>query len=108
MTEVQSKAIVDMRLGQLTGLERDKIETEFAELQVKIKYYKEILASEEMVYDIVKEELIQIRDKFGDDRRTKLQPSANDIFFLNYFFNCCFRQNNFNLNFHFFKLVLCA
>ncbi len=79
LTEVQSKAIVDMRLGQLTGLERDKIETEFAELQVKIKYYKEILASEEMVYDIIKEELIQIRDKFGDDRRTKLQPSANDI-----------------------------
>ncbi len=79
LSEIQAKAIVDMRLGQLTGLERDKIETEFAELQEKIKYYKEILASEELIYEIVKEELIQIRDKYGDDRRTKLQPSANDI-----------------------------
>jgi len=79
LSDIQAKAIVDMRLGQLTGLEREKIEAEYAELQEKIKYYKEILGSEELVYQIIKEELIAIRDKFGDDRRTKLQPSADDI-----------------------------
>lgn len=79
LSEVQAKAIVDMRLGQLTGLEREKIESEYAELQEKIKYYKEILGSEELVYQIIKDELIEIRDKFGDERRTKLQPSADDI-----------------------------
>ncbi len=79
LSDIQAKAIVDMRLGQLTGLEREKIEAEYADLQEKIKYYKEILGSEELVYQIVKDELIAIRDKFGDDRRTKLQPSADDI-----------------------------
>lgn len=79
LSDIQAKAIVDMRLGQLTGLEREKIEAEYAELQEKIKTYKEILGSEELVYQIIKEELIAIRDKFGDDRRTKLQPSADDI-----------------------------
>lgn len=72
LDDVQAQAIVQMRLGQLTGLERIKIEEELAALRAKIAEYLEILASEQRVLEIVKEESIAIRDKFGDDRRTEI------------------------------------
>lgn len=78
LTDVQAQAIVDMRLGRLTGLERDKIENEYSQVCQTIEYLKGILASEAKVYEIIKEELIQIRDKFGDERRTEIVPWAEE------------------------------
>lgn len=68
----QAQAILDMRLQRLTGLERDKIEAEYKELMEKIAELKEILANDERVLEIIREELIEIRDRFGDDRRTTI------------------------------------
>ncbi|WP_416148073.1 DNA gyrase subunit A [Salipaludibacillus sp. HK11] len=70
LTHDQAQAILDMRLQRLTGLERDKIETEYEELMNKIAELKAILANEEKVLEIIREELIDIRDRFGDERRT--------------------------------------
>ena len=78
LTEIQTNAILEMRLRRLTGLEREKIEAELAELLEKIKYYKEILGSEEKVLAIIKEELIEIKNKYGDDRRTHIDMTAID------------------------------
>ena len=78
LTEIQTNAILEMRLRRLTGLEREKIEDELAELLEKIKYYKEILGSEEKVLSIIKEELIEIKNKYGDDRRTLIDMTAVD------------------------------
>ena len=78
LTEIQTNAILEMRLRRLTGLEREKIEDELAELLEKIKYYKEILGSEEKVLSIIKEELIEIKNKYGDDRRTNIDMTAID------------------------------
>lgn len=75
----QSQAIVDMRLGRLTGLERDKLETEFREVMEKISYYKSILADEVLLFKLVKDELIVIRDKFGDERRTEITIDEDEI-----------------------------
>ena len=72
LTEVQAKAILDMRLQRLTGLERKKIEDEYRDLIKLIENLKGILTSEERRYSIIKEELIAIRDKYGDERRTKI------------------------------------
>lgn len=72
LDDVQAQAIVQMRLGQLTGLERVKIEDELKALREKIADYLDILSSEHRVLEIVKEESMQIRDKFGDDRRTEI------------------------------------
>lgn len=72
LSEKQSQAIVDMRLGRLTGLEREKLENEYRELMEKIRYYKDVLANEYLVLKIIKEELAVIKDKFADDRRTKI------------------------------------
>ena len=72
LSDKQAKAIVDMRLGRLTALEREKMEEEWQELQKRIGYYKEVLASEAKVYGIVREELLEIRDKFADQRRTQI------------------------------------
>lgn len=72
LDDVQAQAIVQMRLGQLTGLERVKIEDELKALREKIADYLDILASEHRILEIVKEESMQIRDKFGDDRRTEI------------------------------------
>lgn len=72
LDEVQAQAIVQMRLGQLTGLERVKIDDELAALREKIADYLDILASEHRILEIVKDESMQIRDKFGDDRRTEI------------------------------------
>ena len=71
-TDVQAQAIVDMRLKALTGLERKKIETEYAELTEKILYYKAILADRNKLLGVIKEEITVIADKYGDDRRTKI------------------------------------
>ena len=70
---LQSKAIVDMRLSQLTGLRVEELRNEYAELEKRIAYLNEVLASEQMRFDIIKNELIEIRDKFGDERRTEIQ-----------------------------------
>lgn len=79
LSEAQSTAIVQMQLGRLSGLERDKIESEFAELSEKISKYKEILADEKLVLDIVKTDLTAIKAKYGDERRTEIAMIADDI-----------------------------
>ena len=78
LTSIQSDAILEMKLRRLTGLERDKIESELAELLKKIEEYKAILASEEKVLAIIKEELIEIKNKYSDDRRTTIDMTAID------------------------------
>ena len=78
LSEAQAGAIMEMKLRRLTGLERAKVEAELNELLEKIKYYKEILASEEKVLNIIKEELTEIRNKYGDERRTSIDMTAID------------------------------
>ena len=78
LTEIQSDAILEMKLRRLTGLERDKIESELAELLKKIEEFRAILASEEKVLAIIKEELLDIKNKYSDDRRTKIDMTAID------------------------------
>jgi len=72
LSEKQAQAILDMRLQRLTGLERDKIEEEYAQLRKEIEYLRAVLASDEMVYEIVRAELADVRDRFGDERRTQI------------------------------------
>ena len=78
LTSIQCDAILEMKLRRLTGLERDKIEAELADLLQKIKEYKEILASEAKVLGIIKDELLEIKDKYADDRKTKIDMTAID------------------------------
>ena len=78
LTEIQAKAILEMKLRRLTGLERDKIEQELKELLEKIEYYKQILGSEQKVLEIIKAELIEIKNKYSDDRRTNIDMTAID------------------------------
>ncbi|HAB65816.1 MAG TPA: DNA gyrase subunit A [Firmicutes bacterium] len=78
LTEVQAQAILEMRLRRLTGLERDKIEEELAELLKEIEELRSILASEEKVLNIIKDEMTEIKNKFADDRRTKIDMTAID------------------------------
>ena len=77
-SEIQADAILELKLRRLTGLERNKIEEELNELLEKIAEYKSILASEQKVLDIIKQELIEIRDKYGDERRTSIDMTAID------------------------------
>jgi DNA gyrase subunit A len=79
LTEIQARAILDMRLQRLTGLEREKIEQEYAELQELIKKLKEILEKEELRMGIIKDELMRIKERYGDERRTDIVHSADDI-----------------------------
>ena len=79
LTDVQADAIVKMRLGQLTGLERTKIEDELGALKIKIAEYMEILGSEVKVLELVKTEAMAIRDKFSDDRRTEIAAVSGDV-----------------------------
>ncbi|MCB9227048.1 MAG: DNA gyrase subunit A [Chitinophagales bacterium] len=79
LSEIQARAIVEMRLGQLTGLEQDKLRSEYDELMKTIAHLKEILASEEMRFDIIKAELIEVKEKYGDERRTDIEFAAGDI-----------------------------
>ena len=78
LSEAQSDAILEMKLRRLTGLERDKIENELNELLEKIKEFKLILASDEKIYGIIKTELLEIKDKYSDDRRTSIDMTAID------------------------------
>jgi len=78
-SEKQAQAIVDMRLGRLTGLEREKLENEYKELMEKIKYYRDVLANEYLVLKIIKDELAVIRDKYGDERRTEITVEEGEI-----------------------------
>lgn len=79
LTEIQAKAILDMRLQRLTGLEREKIEKEYEELLELIEKLKEILEKEELRMDIIKDELSLIKERYGDERRTEIIHSADDI-----------------------------
>ncbi|WFA08324.1 DNA gyrase subunit A [Tissierella sp. Yu-01] len=79
LSEKQAQAILDMRLRRLTGLERDKLEAEYEALIKEISRLKEILASERLVLNIIKEELEEIKEKYGDERRSKIMPSADEI-----------------------------
>ena len=79
LDEPQSKAIVDMRLAQLTGLNQEKLHAEFDELMEKIKYYNQILTDDELCRKVMKDELIEIKDQFGDERRTEILPSAEEF-----------------------------
>ncbi|MCO6462181.1 MAG: DNA gyrase subunit A [Saprospiraceae bacterium] len=78
-SDIQAKAILEMRLQRLTGLERQKIQDEYQELLKTIAYLKELLASEQMQKDVVKAELIEIKEKFGDARRTEITHAEGDI-----------------------------
>ena len=78
LTEVQAQAILEMRLRRLTGLERDKIDAELEALLKEIEELRAILASEEKVLNIIKEELLEIKEKYGDERRTKIDMTAID------------------------------
>lgn len=78
LTEAQAEAILELKLRRLTGLEREKIEAELNELLEKIKYYKEILASEAKVLEIIKQEMLEIKNKYGDERRTNIDMTAID------------------------------
>ena len=79
LSEVQAQAILDMRLKTLSGLQREKIEEEYNEIMKLIEHLKAILASESMVYDIIKEELLEIKEKYGDERKTKIVASAGEL-----------------------------
>lgn len=79
LDELQSKAIVDMRLAQLTGLNQEKLHAEFDELMEKIKYYNQILTDDELCRKVMKDELTEIKDQFGDERRTEILPSAEEF-----------------------------
>jgi len=79
LSHEQAQAILDMRLQRLTGLEREKIEDEYRELQAKIAEYKAILADEQLVLNIISEELTEIKDKFGDERRSEITIDENEI-----------------------------
>ena len=78
-SDVQAQAILDMRLARLQGLEREKIDNEYAELMKQIEYLNQVLSDEHMVLDIVKNELIAIRDKYGDERRSEITAYADEI-----------------------------
>lgn len=79
LSHEQAQAILDMRLQRLTGLEREKIETEYAELQKLIAELRAILADEQLLLGVIRQELIEIRDKFGDERRTRIVAAEGEI-----------------------------
>ena len=79
LSEIQAKAILDMRLQKLTGLERDKIKAEYEELMKTIEYLKSILNDKALRMSIIKEELEEVKDKFGDDRKTDIEYSGGDV-----------------------------
>jgi DNA gyrase subunit A len=80
LSEKQAQAILDMRLQRLTGLEREKIEEEYAEVQKNIQYYRDILANESLLLSIIKEELLEIKRKYDDPRRTEIVASEGEIY----------------------------
>ena len=81
LSEIQAQAILDMRLKALQGLDREKLENEYRELEERIAYFKELLADPEKIKGVLREELIAIRDKYGDERRTEIQDLEDEIDF---------------------------
>lgn len=79
LSEIQARAIVDMRLRQLTGLEQDKLRSEFEEIMKQIEFLKNILSDIDLRMSIIKEELIEIKNKYGDERRTEIVPNAEEF-----------------------------
>ncbi len=79
LSDIQAQAILDMRLKTLSGLQREKIEEEYNEIMKLIEHLKAILASEQLVYDIIKEELLEIKEKYGDERKTKIVASQGEL-----------------------------
>lgn len=79
LTDIQAQAIVDMRLGRLSGLERQKIHDELAEVESLIKYYNEVLSNDDMVVDIIKKDLLEIKEKYDDGRRTEIANAVDEI-----------------------------
>lgn len=79
LSDIQAQAILDMRLKTLSGLQREKIEEEYAELMKLIEHLRAILASDKLVYDIIKEELLEIKDKYGDERKTKIIAAEGEF-----------------------------
>ena len=79
LSEIQAQVVLDMQLKRLQGLEREKLEAEYEELEKRIGYYRELLANEEMLKGVLKDELIAIRDKYGDDRLTEIQDVEDEI-----------------------------
>ena len=79
LSDVQAQAILDMQLKRLQGLEKEKLQAEYDELEKKIAYYQEILADENKVKAVLKDELLEIREKYGDDRLTEIQDVEDEI-----------------------------
>ena len=79
LSDIQAQAILDMQLKRLSGLQREKLEEEYAELMKLIAHLKEILSNEKLVYDIIKEELLEIKEKYGDERKTKLAAAEGEF-----------------------------
>ena len=79
LSEIQAQVVLDMQLKRLQGLEREKLEAEYEEREKRIAYYRELLSNEEMLKGVLKDELIAIRDKFGDDRKTEIQDVEDEI-----------------------------
>jgi DNA gyrase subunit A len=79
LSEIQARAIVEMRLRQLTGLEQDKLRAEYEEIMKLIQHLKDLLASKELRMQLIKEELVEIRDKYGDERRSVIEYSGGDV-----------------------------
>ena len=79
LTERQAQAILDMRLQRLTGLERDKIEEEYADLQKQIAYFRQVLADEKLVFSIIKDEILEIKRKYADPRKTEISAMEGEI-----------------------------
>ena len=79
LSDIQAQAILDMRLKTLSGLQREKIEEEYNELMKLIAYLKEVLSSETLVYKIIKDELIEVKEKYGDERLTKILPAVGEF-----------------------------
>ena len=79
LDDVQAQAILDMRLKALQGLDREKLQTEYRELEDRIAYFEKLLGSDAMIRDVLKSELIAIRDKFGDERKTEIQEVEDEI-----------------------------
>ena len=79
LSEIQAQVVLDMQLKRLQGLEREKLQNEYDELEKRIEYYRELLASEEMLKGVLKSELIAIRDRFGDERKTEIQDVEDEL-----------------------------
>ena len=79
LSEIQAQVVLDMQLKRLQGLEREKLEAEYAEIEKRIEYYRELLSNEEMLKGVLKDELTAIRDKYGDDRLTEIQDVEDEI-----------------------------